>query len=356
MLLLTCLLLLCAVAVTAQPFRHTVVTIAGDAFCLNDQPTYAGRSWQGHKVEGLLFNSRMVQGIFDDLNTQTRELWAYPDTGEWDPERNTREFIAAMPQWRAHGLLAFTINLQGGSPEGYSKSQPWHNSAFTASGDLRPEYLARLERILDRADELGMVAIAGLFYFGQDQRLENETAVRRAVDNAVDWILDRGYGNVLIEIDNECDCDYQHSILQPGRVHELIEQAKSRQRDGRRLLVSTSYGGGTIPDENVVRVADFVLIHGNGVERPERITAMVRQTRAVPGYRAMPILFNEDDHFDFSQPANNLLSALGEYCSWGYFDPGASNYVDGYQCPPVNWGLNTERKRGFFGLIERIIG
>ena len=108
-------------------------------------------------------NSRMVQGIFDDQNPETRSRWAYPDTGRWDPERNAREFLAAMPEWRRHGLLAFTINFQGGSPEGYSQSQPWHNSAFEADGSLREDYLVRLERILDRADELGMVAIVGIF-------------------------------------------------------------------------------------------------------------------------------------------------------------------------------------------------
>ena len=70
--------------------RRTEVSIHGDAFHLNGRPTYAGRIWQGHKVEGLLFNSRMVQATFDDLNPATRGLWAYPDMGEWDPERNTQ--------------------------------------------------------------------------------------------------------------------------------------------------------------------------------------------------------------------------------------------------------------------------
>ena len=69
------------------------------------RPTRAA-TWQGHRIEGLLLNSRMIQGIFDDLNPETRPRWAYPDTGRWDPERNTREFIAAMPEWRRHGLLA----------------------------------------------------------------------------------------------------------------------------------------------------------------------------------------------------------------------------------------------------------
>src|SRR5688572_29516179 len=117
-----------APSLSAQP--RTAVTIDGPKFLLNGQPTYKGRKYDGKPIEGLLFNSRMVQATFDDLNPKTRNLWAYPDTKKWDPDRNTREFIAEMPTWRKHGLLAFTLNLQGGSPQGYSKEQPWHNSAF----------------------------------------------------------------------------------------------------------------------------------------------------------------------------------------------------------------------------------
>jgi len=65
--------------------RHTAVSIAGDEFQINGKPTYAGRRWHGHNIQGLLLNSRMVQGIFDDLNTNTVSKWAYPDTGKWDP-------------------------------------------------------------------------------------------------------------------------------------------------------------------------------------------------------------------------------------------------------------------------------
>lgn len=337
--------------------RRTEVAIRGDAFLIDGKPTYAGRTWNGRRVEGLLFNARLVQATFDDLNPQTRKLWAYPDTGRWDAERNTREFLAAMPAWRRHGLLAFTLNLQGGSPQGYSRGkQPWHNSALTADGSLRPDCMGRFERILDRADELGMVVMLGVFYFGQDERLKDEDAVKRGLDNTVDWILERGYRNVLIEVNNECNVRYDHAILKPDRVHELIERVKQRRRDGRRLLVSTSYGGGRIPGENVVRSSDYLLLHGNGVSDPEKIADMVRRTRKVAGYRPMPILFNEDDHFDFDRPRNNLVAALGEYCSWGYFDPGQNNYQDGYQSPPVQWGITTDRKRAFFAKVKEIAG
>jgi len=349
--LLPTLLLAACASPQAATDRKTEVSIRGDAFFINGKPTYAGRSWQGKKIEGLLLNSRMVQGTFDDLNPETVGRWAYPDTKTWDAERNTREFLAAMAEWRRHGLLAITINLQGGSPEGYSNKQPWHNSALTETGDLRADYLARFERILDRADELGMVVILGIFYFGQDERLKDEAAVIRGLDNALDWILAKKYRHVVIEVNNECNVRYDHAILKPERIHELIERTRRRG-----LLAGTSYGGGTIPKENVVRASDFLLLHGNGVKDPEKIADMVRKTRAVAGYRPMPILFNEDDHFDFDKPANNFVAAVGEYCGWGYFDPGKNNYQDGYQSPPVRWALNTDQKRGFFAKLKEITG
>lgn len=341
-----------------SPKRHTDVSIVGRAFHVNEKPTYQGRQWNGHAIEGLLFNSRMVQGIFDDLNPETRSRWAYPDTGRWDARRNTSEFIAAIPEWKRHGLLAFTLNLQGGSPEGYSKSQPWHNSAFEADGSLRPEFMGRLENILDRADELGMVVILGYFYFGQDERLADEAAVLRAVDNATHWLLERGYRNVLVEINNECNVRYDHAILQPQRVPELIERVQKQTRAGRRLLVSTSYGGRVVPKENVVGVADFLLLHGNGANDPKQITEQIRQTKAVLGDREVPILYNEDDHYAFDEPRNNLVAAVEEYVSWGFFDFRKRGEVfdDGFQSVPVNWGISSPRKRAFFEKLHEITG
>ena len=265
----------------------TEVSIRGDQFLIDGKPTYPGREYKGMKIEGLLMNSRVVQGIFDDLNPETRGRWAYPDTGKWDPERNTREFIAAMPEWRRHGLLGFTLNLQGGSPEGYSKAQPWETSGIDPDGNLRPAWMKRLAAILDRANELGMVAIVGCFYFGQDQRVRDEAAVKRAVVNVAEWLLQRDYRNVLLEIDNETDVKaYDHEILKPGRVHELIGMAKEVKRKGRRLLVGTSFGGGSPATPNVVRSSDFLLLHGNGADNPDRIRKMIQTSRSAEGYRA----------------------------------------------------------------------
>jgi hypothetical protein len=341
----------------AAPSGRTEVSIRAEQFYIDGKPTYAGRSYKGMKIEGLLMNVRAVQATFDDLNPETRTRWAYPDTGKWDQERNTREFVAALPEWKRHGLLAFTVNLQGGSPEGYSKTQPWENTAIDPDGNLRPTYMARMARVIERAGELGMVAIVGYFYFGQDQRVKDEAAVRRAVTNATNWLLDRDYRNVLVEIANETNVKaYDHEILKPTRVHELIDLVKATTHRGRRLLVGTSYGGGTPAGANVVKASDFLLLHGNGADDPARIRNMIRKSRQATTWRPMPVLINEDDHFRFEEPDNHMMAAIGEYVSWGFFEPGKSNYSDGYQCPPVNWGINTERKRQFFSKLEEVTG
>lgn len=370
-------LMVAGLASAADPSaRTTEVTIHGDAFHINGRPTYQGRTWNGHKIEGLLLNSRMVQGIFDDLNPETRDQFAYPDTGKWDADRNTREFINAMPEWKRHGLLVFTLNLQGGSPYRYSKlafegkkhttadslkalnQQPWHNSAFTAIGELRPDYLERLEKILDAADELGMVVFLGYFYFGQDERLKNEAAVIRGTDAATDWLLKKGYKNVIVEINNEADLNYDHDILKGERVHELIERVRNRTKDGRRLLVGTSFRGGSIPTPAVVKVSDLVFLHGNGITKPEGLAGKIRDTRKLDGYRAMPIVVNEDDHYNFDKPFNHFIASVEDYASWGFFDfrKRGEGFDYGYQSVPVNWQISSPRKKGFFGLLSEMTG
>jgi hypothetical protein len=141
-------------------------------------------------------------------------------------------------------------------------------------------------------------------------------------------------------------------------VHELIERVKKTTYKGRRLLAGTSYGGGRVPGANVVRASDFLLLHGNGQGTPAKIVALIRKTRAVPGYRPMPVLINEDDHYDFDKQVCNLTAAVGEYVSWGFFDyrRKGEDLREGYQSPPVLWGRMSKRKRAFFALVKEITG
>ena len=122
----------------------TVVTLSGRTFLINGAVTHPGTP-----LEGTLPNSRMVQATFDDANAATVANWNYPG-GAWDPSRNTEEFVQALPSYRARGLLAVTLNFQGGGPKPglFTAEQSWDNSGFDAAGNLKPPYLARMDRAI----------------------------------------------------------------------------------------------------------------------------------------------------------------------------------------------------------------
>jgi len=328
----------------------TSVSIAGTRFLVDGQVTY-----RGAPAEGLLLNSRMVQALYDDDNPLTAGLWAYPDTGRWQPERNTDEFIAALPAYAAHGLGAVTLSLQGGMPQPDAGFQPWEVSAFRSDGSLKPAWLARLDRALAACETHGIVAIVTLFYFGQDYRLQNEAAILAATDAISDWLTARGSPNVLLEINNESsDSGYSHPILRPNRVHELV--ARVRMRTGGKLPVSTSFApgvpGGVIPPDTVIAASDYLLVHGNGLN-PTGIRTLVERVRQSPSYQThpKPIVFNED-----STELPNLEAAINAHSSWGYYDQGQNNYRDGYQSPPINWTINTPTKHAFFQRTLTLAG
>ena len=348
----------------------TTIDIDGEGFLVDGRLVHEGQTLDGIPLDGLLLNARMINGAFDDANPETAGRWAYPDTGAWDAERNTREYLAAMSQWRADGLDAFTIGIQGGSPQGYSTEQPWDNAGFTADGELLPDHRRRIGAILEEADRLGLVVILDVFYHGQEHRLRDEGAVKRAVVEVCRWVLGVGWRHVLVEIANEVNWHehYTHAILKAERVHELIALAQGvADGDGRRLLVSTSFlAHPPIVTPELLAVADFVLLHGNGTPTPDTLREMVETVKATENWTPRPIVFNEDDHFDFDRPDNWMTAALRAGASWGYFDPGApsttehpptptvGDYVTGYQAVPVNWGLTTDSKRGFFRTLRRV--
>jgi hypothetical protein len=356
------------------------VNISGTEFLLDNQPTYPSRQYEGHSIQGMLFNVRAVQATFDDANPTTQSHWTYPDTGHWDPDRNVTEFCAALPLWQDHGVLAFTINFQGGGPlyvpEIY---QHYDNNGFTPAGELKPAYADRMARVLARADELGMVVIVGLFYWVFLLKMKNIEAIWRAADEALTFLKDTGHRNLLIEIANEIDVVMDHldySIFAPDRIHQMIEKLRA---DHPHFLYSTSGGGIEIdtgrglPSPALVETADFVLIHGNGT-RPPQLEAGIKTIKAMPAYQKSPkpIVINED-----SPAVANMEVAWRHGVSWGYYDQGWDGQsndpyewyeplprkneepfetLSGFQTPPVNWTINTPFKCAFFNRVAEITG
>jgi hypothetical protein len=236
-----------------------------------------------------------------------------------------------------------------------AQTQPWDNTAFNSDGSLKPAYLARMDQAIRSLDAQGMVAIVSYFYFGQIRVFNgNETAIKDACTNATAWILSQGYTNVLVEIANECDApdgtgSAYPAIIRPARIGELVSAIQTQSTTlGRRLNVGVSLVGGRVPSQSLAQACDFILLHANG-QTAATITSM---TNTVRGYGLnKPIVFNED-----STITTNFQAATDAHASWGYFDAGANNYVDGFQSPPTNWSINTVAKQNFFNLLVSLVG
>jgi len=298
----------------------------GDAWRL----TYTGRLFRP-EAAGRLMNLRVAQGIFDD-----EWLTEFP----FDPENNTDRLIAALDTYLAHGVLAISVSLQGGNP-GYAKEVPQilrrpafklgpakgaHISAFRPDGSLKPAWLGRLKRLQRALDQRGMILNLIYFYQGQDEVFSGPEAIRRAVVEATDWLIDNDCRNVIIEIANEHDVDgWDHDRWIDRYADQLIELARSRFRAKNvdwRLPISASTGGSMRVYDHVRDHADLTIIHGNHrkpEEKRARVAELFRDPR-VPG----PIYMNEDDSGRETTPevlAKELASCDAVFLaggSWGY--------------------------------------
>jgi hypothetical protein len=276
----------------------TRVGIVGGKWTINGSVTYPGAP-----AEGLLLNVRMVNAVFEDRNNPS-----------FDPEANADEFIAAIPDYVAHGVRAFTLNLQGGNPGLYlDRKNPGLtvlNSAFNPDGSLKTSYMNRVARVIEACDQNGAVVILGLFYFGQDQYLQNETAIRTGVVNAVNWIRANGFTNVLLEVANEYPMSdvYDHPVLytHTGQV-SLLQLAK--QTYGGLLISTSSWYSAFKPA--VAAAGDYLLVHQDEVPISE-FAAQMAYFRSF----GKPVVINEDGRVG-SAGAQAAEASVVNGASWG---------------------------------------
>lgn len=99
-------------------------------------------------------------------------------------------------------------------------------------------------------------------------------------------------------------CGFSPWAAERKTVISITERVCKTECGGRRLLLCRSCGGGAIPRE----------------------------------------------------PENNFTAAVSERASWGCFDfrMKGETFDDDYPSVPVNWGISSARKRGFFKLLAEL--
>ena len=321
----------------------TKYEIGGRDFHINGKPTYSEIPNVNPNALGLLFNARFIQGAFNDENPENKGV--YDRFGKvFDADKNTADLIAALPDWHAVGLRAFTVGLQGGGPI-YSFTD-WgciQTNAFSSDGKtLNPDTWRRMVSIIKAADEIGMLVIISFFYQGQFQYFDNDFAVIEASKTACKALCELDYDNVIIEIANEYDTLAMHNKGTALGKHVNMASwiKKVREWTGGRFAVSSSPA--IRADKGVTQAGDLSLVHGN-MKRRQELHDFVRTVRAwAPD---QPIVINEDSPL-FTQ----LDVAIDDHFSWGYYNTMTK------QEPPCDWGITKGEDEYFAYRMAEVIG
>jgi len=319
----------------------THINVKGEKFEINGELTYSEIEGSLPSAQGLLMNARFIQGIFDDKDM--RERFARFGRSVYDPEKNTDDLAAALPEWYAHGLRSFTVGLQGGGP--VFTIDDWstiNNTPFSDDGkSFDSAYEGRLERLIKAADEIGMTVIVSLLYQAQAHRLKDGEAVRNAVKTACAVLKNLDCSNIIIEVANE------HHVGN-FKIHPIIHSAEgmsylielAREQSG-GMLVGCS-GGGGYSNREIAKVSDIILIHGNNCTRQEYYN-LIKKVRSFGMNK--PIVCNED-----SPCIGQLEVSLRNGASWGYYN----NLTK--QEPPADWGITTGEDTYFARRMAERIG
>ena len=284
----------------------TKVTVRANQWYFNNQIIN-----KGSPAEGLLMNVRMVNSVFEDRSTQLSI-----NIPNFDSDTNTNEFISMISEYVSSGVNAFTISLQGGSP-GYEGAI---NTAFNDDGSLRKKYFDRVEKVIRACDSQHAVVILSCFYQRQHSHyssLKGKEEIIKALGNVVNWIKERKFTNVLLEITNEHNHggyknwpDGEWLASEQGQ-NELIMLVK---RFYPSLLVGTSGMGDGTYSPLLTKESDFFLIHFNNTDI-EDIPIKIEDLKKY----GKPIICNEDDKLKNEGAIAMALSVLNG-CGWGYMN------------------------------------
>lgn len=116
-------------------------------------------------------------------------------------DATTDQLIEHLDEFKSYGVNTVSVFFMGsrfGDVKGYR-----------VDASLDPTYAARMSRIIEAADERGMIVLVGCLYWSTSRAKEDlqgewtQEDANRAVANTVRWLSDNDYRNVFVDVDNE---------------------------------------------------------------------------------------------------------------------------------------------------------
>jgi hypothetical protein len=293
-------------------------------------------------AQGRLMNMRTVMAAWRNAAGDTEDM------SEADAEANTDLFLASLEDYWEAGVHALTVGCQGGNPvvsdvnisqagftyDGYHATEGVGSpsgtcSLFNSDGTLKSTWQGRLERIIEAMDQLGMVCNLNVFYQRQCEVLATEADVQAAMSNLVDWLIDREYRNITVDLVNEMGAPEWDQNLTTDQLFDTDAGTAGLIADFIALWDGQPWrpptGASFWADDALDRrplvgaASDVVFIHGNGWTTAEDGTVAAG---FVSDY-TVPIVMDEDDNEASGPSATSITNELASLNN--VFDAGASH-------------------------------
>jgi hypothetical protein len=147
--------------------------------------------------------SRYVFSIKDTslyLNGQEFKIIGLRCSNALVSDKTTQELIDHLDTYKSFGINMVGVYFMGsrfGDVKGYLPDT-----------SLNPAYANRMARIIEAADERGMVVLVGCLYWSTSRAKEDlghwtQKEANQAVANTVEWLSKHNYRNVFVDPDNE---------------------------------------------------------------------------------------------------------------------------------------------------------
>jgi hypothetical protein len=343
---------------TASDGRHRL-----DASILDG----AGRTTDGPSAEFTVENAPAstsdpthtltISGDAFELDGRPFDMWGARVASATQSDAQTDHLVAQLPEYAAHGVNSVAVFYQGSR---VAYSNPWNSDGTYLDGAHR----YRMEQIIRRADQLGMVVIVGLFY-QHAPYFQTAQAYRNATRTATAAL--KPFDNVIINIANEHNSggwdDQVHvlDIRQPSNLLSLMSEA--RAVDPTRIIGGGGYDRGrniTIGKDSradvllfdtgnhVAQLPEYQAFKAAGVTKPMvNVEQFGGWTNHFP--RGVFSGTAETDHLRWSY-LQEIDSAAAHSDLYTFFHNGPWMQIPGPWTPPLRYDLAGQGVPGDIGV------
>ncbi len=178
----------------------------------------------------------------------------------------TAELIGNLDTFASYGINTVSVYFMGsrfGDVKGYNED-----------GSLNAVCAARMGRIIDAADERGMIVLVGCLYWSNSKaKWESWTQAQAdaAVANTVRWLKEHGYRNVFVDVDNE-------GMARAAKGFDNRQMVIAGKKVDSACVIATNFRGEPPPE------ADLAIHHSRKTPDKPYIETEGTPTNAPGGY------------------------------------------------------------------------